>query len=255
MPAIIKTEKYQIVRPPNLAFYICLTLLGLLFWLGLSVSKYIFCIVLIVILCIYFISPSRRAPLYTNNLFIYLFSILTKLILYCFFSVIIVISSFALVFVAVDYEAARLGHEHREMAQWDMQVPKEYRSSMSENLMADPVYDKNYPDMKFDRAEILHHLEYMAPPENPITHTPLKVDGLVSDEVLKNKIDDFLSKAPPRPQEKKSSLSLLYIFLAISFPLLSLSSFGVLVFYGVVRPGDKPIQAPKLAGRSPDVKE
>ena len=73
----------------------------------------------------------------------------------------------------------------------DLEIPYDFKCTISHEIMTNPVYDPAFPQKKYDLLVIRAWLKDNN--TNPYTRTPLCMDDLVYDEVLKVQIDDFVN--------------------------------------------------------------
>ena len=72
----------------------------------------------------------------------------------------------------------------------DQDVDPDFICTISLEIMMDPVYDPAYPLQHYDFPFIAKWLAKN--PTNPFTRTPLCLENLVHDHVLKSRIDSFM---------------------------------------------------------------
>ena len=70
-------------------------------------------------------------------------------------------------------------------------IPDEYLCQITQEIMSNPVYDKNHAQYKFERSEILKAL--LIKEQNPYTRTDLHETDLIEDLELKGKINFFIN--------------------------------------------------------------
>lgn len=70
-------------------------------------------------------------------------------------------------------------------------VPRELCCSISFEIMDEPVYDPNYPKIKFEKENILKWLRNKS--IHPVARTYLVAENLVNDEDLKNQIACYIN--------------------------------------------------------------
>jgi len=73
----------------------------------------------------------------------------------------------------------------------DPNIPEEYLCQITQEIMTNPVYDKNHTQYKFERSEILKALSIKE--QNPYTRTALHETDLIDDLELKGKINLFIN--------------------------------------------------------------
>jgi hypothetical protein len=73
----------------------------------------------------------------------------------------------------------------------DLVIDLDFICGISLEIMTNPVYDPAFPNQKYDLLVIREWLKEQ--PTNPCTRTPLSTENLVYDELLKERIDQFVN--------------------------------------------------------------
>ncbi|WP_133129417.1 U-box domain-containing protein [Legionella yabuuchiae] len=73
----------------------------------------------------------------------------------------------------------------------NLDIPEEFICAITHQIMTEPVYDRNFPQQRYDRHAIERWLSDHS--TNPYTRTQLTTENLIADDGLKERIDEFVA--------------------------------------------------------------
>lgn len=85
-------------------------------------------------------------------------------------------------------------------------IREEFICPLSRMIMDDPVYVRQHPEHRFERAWILAHLENHA--NNPLTRERLTPVDLIADDEMRTRIEAFVANPSNEPSQQTPGSSL-----------------------------------------------